>query len=118
MHEFSICQTIVEIVLKELRKAGMERVRLKSVKIAVGKYHQIVPENLTFAYEVLTKDTPAENSLLEIEILPILVQCKSCNRKGEIVPPLYRCETCSSGDVEVVGGKELLLESLEVISDD
>ena len=118
MHEFSMCQTIVKIVLDELKKYGTEPIQLKSVKLCIGKYHQLVPENLTFAYEVLTKDSPAEGSVLDIEVFPILIQCKSCNWKGEIAPHLYRCEICSSGDVEVIGGKELFIESLEVDSHD
>jgi hydrogenase nickel incorporation protein HypA/HybF len=114
MHEFSICEGIIENVLIELGRAGYENSRIVKTKIKVGDMHQIVPDTLSFAYETLTKDTALERSVLEIEMVPVTCTCGSCGRSGEIIPPLFRCSSCGSGDIAIVTGRELIIESMEV----
>jgi hydrogenase nickel incorporation protein HypA/HybF len=84
----------------------------------VGALHQIVPENLKFAYEVLTRETPAAGSELMMVSVPITAQCRACGWKGEIRSPLFLCGACNSGEIELIGGKELYLDNLEIDQDD
>ena len=114
MHEFSICQNIVKLVLKEYEKLAPQAGKLLKTRIVVGKMHQIVPQSLQFAYEVLTRDTPAADSQLEIILKPVKVICKECNWQGEINDSLFLCRSCEKANVEIVTGKELYIQDLEV----
>ena len=114
MHEFSICQSIIQAALDELKKIQPKPAHLTKVRIVTGQYHQLVPDNLLFAYDVLSKNTPAEGSSLEIKLLPIVGQCRSCGWSGEIHKSMYICSACGTADIDVIGGKELYLDSLEV----
>ena len=114
MHEFSICQTIIQDVLDELKKIQPKPARLTKVRIVVGKSHQMVQDNLLLAYDVLSKDTPAEGSSLEIKLVPIIGRCKSCGWNGEIQNSMYVCGACGMSDIDVIEGKELYLDSMEI----
>ena len=114
MHEFSICKNLVDLLLAEVGKQPGDQVRVKTVRLIVGRYHQIVPENLEFAFEVLVRDTPAAGALLAMTFTPIVTECLDCRRRGEITPPLYVCAQCGGGRLEIVSGKEMILESMEI----
>jgi len=66
MHEISVCQSIVDSVIAESKALKPPAVRVLKAKIVVGRLRALVPESLSFAYEVLTKGTLAEGSSLEI----------------------------------------------------
>jgi hydrogenase nickel incorporation protein HypA/HybF len=117
MHEFSLCEGIVKGVEAELAKLD-KPLRLKKTVIVVGCLHQIVPETLTFAYEVLTRETPLNGSFLEIKNEKATCECADCSWKGEVFPPVFKCGACGSGNVALVSGKELFIESLEVDVDE
>ncbi len=114
MHEFSICEGIVSNVEKELEKIDNGPFNLLKTRIVVGEMHQIVPDTLVFAYEVLTRDTRMKGSVLEISLLPVTCRCNECSWEGNIEQPFFLCGGCNSGNVEIINGKELYIESLEV----
>jgi hydrogenase nickel incorporation protein HypA/HybF len=114
MHEFSLCEGIVSGVRQELEKIEQKPARLLKTRIVVGGLHQIVEDTLVFAYEVLTRDTPMKGSVLEILKKAVTCKCRDCAWSGEIIQPLFRCGVCTSGNVEIISGNELYIESLEV----
>ena len=116
MHEFSIAQTIVQAVLAELKK--VQPARLVRARIVAGNLHQLVSANLNFAYQVLTKETPAAGSRLSIRRVPITAECRQCHWHGKIHGALFACGKCRSGNIEITGGRELYLDSIEVEKDD
>lgn len=114
MHEYGIVSTIVNTVLKELSTRNMEPEQVISVNMVAGKLHQIIEENMQFAFEVLTKDTGLSGCRLNIEFKPVRIRCRACGTEGEVSGAFFLCGACQSHDVEVVTGKELYLENLEV----
>lgn len=104
----------MQAVLAELKK--VQPSRLVRARIVAGNLHQLVPANLTFAYEVLTKDTLAAGSRLSIRRVPITAECRQCHWRGEIRGALFACGQCQAGDIEITGGRELYLDSIEVES--
>ena len=58
--------------------------------------------------------TRAENSTLEIETGPIVVECRSCGTKGEAGVNRLLCASCGDWQVNLIQGDELLLMRVEV----
>ncbi|MCE9614355.1 MAG: hydrogenase maturation nickel metallochaperone HypA [Lentisphaerae bacterium] len=114
MHEFAICQNIVAAAEVEYARVSPPPRRLLRLRVVAGGLHQIVPEYLTQAYVVLTSDSPLAGSALELAILPVKAQCRRCAWTGQIELPIFQCGACDSFEVDVIQGKELRLESLEV----
>lgn len=117
MHEFSIGQRIVDAVLDELGRLDPPPVRLCKTRVVVGALHQVVPDYLMSAYELLSEGTPLAGSALELILAPVVVRCRTCAWQGSIDVPLFRCGACQSLGVDMIGGKELYLDHLEVITE-
>jgi len=118
MHEFSICESLVDMVVAEMKKLGPGPTRLVKAKVVVGKLRNIVPEFLQQAYEVLTRETPAEGSVIEVVVAPLTGKCEECGWSGSMTADSFRCAGCGSFRAELTGGKELYLEHIEVEQDE
>ena len=118
MHEFSIGAGLVAAVLEELGRRKVPSGALRSVTVAVGALHQILPDTLTFAYATLARDTAAAGSELMLRPVPVTARCRACGWRGGLAVPVFLCGTCASGDLDLLTGRELHLESLEVNDDD
>jgi len=117
MHEFSICQSLVDAVVVEMEKAGSSPASLLKAGIAVGALRQVVPEFIEQAYLILTKDTIAEGSQLVIRHVPVGGKCNVCRWAGEMPKDELLCQACRSNQVEITSGTELYLENLELKDD-
>lgn len=113
MHEFAIGEELVKAVLGEMARLTPPY-NLTSVRVVVGALRQVVPENLIFAYEVFSRDTPASGSALEITMLPVTVLCRACGWQGEIEGRLFLCSICGAVNLQTLQGMELFLDRLEV----
>ncbi len=114
MHEFAICSNIVDSVLEEYARIEPPPGKLLKTRVVAGQMHQLVPEYLSFAYEVLTRDTPVAGSTIEIVPVPVRGRCRACGWEGEITPPLFQCDSCDEFDIETTSGMELHLDGLEI----
>ena len=118
MHEFSICQSLVDAVVAETEKLDSScPFRLLKARVVIGAMRQIVPEILQTAYELMSKDTIAANSALEIVSAPTTVKCRKCGWNGEIQGLMFQCADCGGTDIEQTGGMELYLDNLEIEPD-
>lgn len=109
MHELSIASAIVGTVE---RHAGGRPVAVVSVR--VGRLRQVVPDSLAFSFGFVSAGTVCEAARLEIDVVPAEVRCSGCGARWELELPLFRCAGCGSGDVDVVAGNELEVESIEI----
>ncbi|RJP70745.1 MAG: hydrogenase maturation nickel metallochaperone HypA [Candidatus Abyssobacteria bacterium SURF_17] len=112
MHEMSIAQSILKIVLTEAQKNGAQKVKV--VRIRAGQLRGIVREQLAFFFEFITKDTAAEGAVLEVEQVPIKAQCKPCEHTFMVQDYKFLCPKCQSKDVDVVEGMELAVKEIEI----
>ena len=65
MHELSIASAIVEHVLAFAESDPPKKIL--GVRVLIGELSCIEPEQLSFCYAAITKETAIENSALEIE---------------------------------------------------
>ena len=65
MHELSIASAIVDHLL-EFAESDPPK-KILSVRLLVGELSCIEPEQLSFCYAAITRETAIENSTLEIE---------------------------------------------------
>ena len=117
MHEMGIAMEIIDIAEASI-PAGMADVQVESVNLRIGKLSAIVPESLTFCFGVAIKETRLEGARLNIEQVPVVAVCKACGAKMTIDEPAFACQTCSSGDIELISGKELDIVSIEIMDED
>jgi hydrogenase nickel insertion protein HypA len=61
VHEMSIAQSLFEIIREEMAKHDA-RV-LKSIQLHIGQLSAIVPDSLSFCFEVMTSGTELEGAI-------------------------------------------------------
>lgn len=113
MHELPIVENIIGVVCDKLKEVGSES-RVTSVRLKVGKMSTAVPDCLEFYFELMKKETPLESASLEIEEVPVAAVCRHCGEEFEVSEPAFLCPTCESCDIEIIRGRELLVESMEL----
>ncbi|NOQ20598.1 MAG: hydrogenase maturation nickel metallochaperone HypA [Desulfobacterales bacterium] len=117
MHEMGIALQIVEIATASL-PADLGEARVARVNLKVGKLAAVVPESLRFCFDVAVKDTPLAGANLAIEEIPVVARCKDCNAQWTIDEPVFICKTCESGSLDILSGRELDIESIEVVEEE
>jgi hydrogenase nickel incorporation protein HypA/HybF len=109
VHELALADAIVTIARDHARGRRVTRVEVK-----VGHLRQVVPDALTFAFELISNETNVEGAFLDIEQVPVRVACSRCEAESDAEKFPLVCARCGRVDVTVVGGDELLVESLEL----
>lgn len=117
MHEMSIVADLFTIIEDQARQAGATRVT--RVKVLIGELSGVVPELFRSAFNSYKKGTIADKARLEIKITKIKFKCQSCgkeitarNIRDESFS--YACPFCGSKEMELISGRDLYLEKLEI----
>ena len=114
MHELSIAQNIIAIVEEEMKKHS-DNGTIKKILFKAGRMNAIIPESLKFGFDILKKDKDiVSKAELDIEEIPLRVKCKNCGSESNLDEPAFCCPECYSPDVEIISGKEMWIESIEL----
>lgn len=108
MHELAITESIVAAVRERLGDTRVRRLRLE-----VGQLSGVVPDALRFCFELATDGTPLQGARLEIDSPSGHGRCRSCGASFTTSELIAMCE-CGSVDVEITGGRQLLIKDVEV----
>ena len=105
-------QTTLELALKEASTAGA--CEIHELRLRVGRLSGVVPEALSYAFEVLRAGTIAAEAQLEIESVPAVMWCETC--ESEFESPQFTCECpgCGVASRELRRGREMELVSMEI----
>jgi hydrogenase nickel incorporation protein HypA/HybF len=115
VHEASIALAIVDEVCERSTRKQIEKITC--VHVQIGALTSVVPDALTFAWDIAAEGTLAAGSRLEIERVPLAIACRTCETERTI--PLNGlqlpvCPVCGRSSTEIVRGTELLITALEV----
>jgi hydrogenase nickel incorporation protein HypA/HybF len=112
MHELSIVANLFEILEEKAEETKAKKIVM--VKLKVGTLSGVVPEFLETAFDIYKKDTLASEAKLEIEEVPLRVQCQKCHEEMIKNDYVFICEKCGSRELKTISGTELFLEKLEM----
>lgn len=113
MHELSITQNILDVVLDAAQKAGAPRVA--AINLVIGELTSVVDDSVQFYFDFLSRDTLAEGAELRFKRLSAMATCLDCGHQFNVrAPLLILCPACDSPRLQVTGGREFLVESIEV----
>ncbi|NIM58203.1 MAG: hydrogenase maturation nickel metallochaperone HypA [Candidatus Aminicenantes bacterium] len=112
MHELSIVASLFEILEEKAKEKKAKKI--VSVKLKVGALSGVVPEFLETAFNIYKEDTIAAESKLEIEEVPLKIECQQCGAEMVKDDFVFICAKCDSRKLKTLAGTELLLEKIEV----
>ena len=112
MHELAITQSLFDIVLEQAKQSGAKKIG--RINLVIGEMTGVVGDSVRFYLDFLSKDTIADGVVLTIKAVPTRAHCRDCNKTFELGKFDWRCSGCGSTSLEITGGKELFVESIEV----
>lgn len=106
MHELYLAESIINIVSDHARRDGFKKVN--SILLSYGRLSCIESKTLTFAFEVQSKNTPAEDAVLVFKLMPASIHCFSCEKDLEVIAHAGICPACGGAEVMLTAGTEEL----------
>jgi hydrogenase nickel incorporation protein HypA/HybF len=113
MHELSIVEALIEQVQEEVQRAGVEG-RIAKLELSIGRLSGVNADSIRFAFDLLASQTILAGADIVIFEPKAVCRCNTCQAKTEVDDLLLQCPNCSSDDVVIDGGRELLLQSIDV----
>ena len=137
MHELALADAVVTTAIKAARDNGIKTI--ERIEVRVGELQRISRETFEFSLkEVLPREKPEiAGAKIELEIEPARFRCRPCGREFSLadtggpkdreeaeaihfIPELSHaylaCPGCASPDFEVLAGRGVSIESIEVDS--
>jgi hydrogenase nickel incorporation protein HypA/HybF len=112
MHEQSIVESILTMALTNAEKAKAGKIL--SIKLIVGDYTGIVEDSVNFYFGFLSKNTIAAGATIHYTHVTGQLRCRDCDILFPLQKRSYQCPQCNGSRMEIVGGRELYIESMEV----
>ncbi len=117
MHEMGIALEVIDIARSSI-PADVNSARIEKIYLKIGRLAAVVPRSLRFCFEIAAKDTVMAGAELVIEETPVVARCRDCRQEWTLDGPVFACEACQSGAVEIISGRELDIESIEIVQED
>lgn len=113
MHEANFTENIVQTILDELRKAPPGQAR--RARVVVGEMLHLNADSVRMHFEQMSLGTPLEGVALELVEEPVRLRCLNCGWSGEAEDHhLLFCSSCSSIAVDVLSGRDVIIDEVEV----
>ncbi|NQU41139.1 MAG: hydrogenase maturation nickel metallochaperone HypA [Lentisphaerae bacterium] len=114
MHELGIAETILQRV--EAIRVENGAVGIAAVQLQIGDLSGVDVFSLELAFGVATENTRFADTRWEFERIAASVACRACGATTTPDGPFPICMACDSTDVEIVAGRELMIDTVEVAS--
>ena len=112
MHEMSIAQSLIDILREEMLTHNAKT--LRSVRLNIGQMSAVVPDALSFCFQIITGGTELEGARLIMHIIPLMGYCNECEKEFEIKDYAFLCPSCGSTKINTIGGQDLSIVEIEV----
>ncbi|MBN2539440.1 MAG: hydrogenase maturation nickel metallochaperone HypA [Deltaproteobacteria bacterium] len=116
MHELSITESILKVVLRHAQVNSVRKVM--AVHLRIGKLSDLEDEWIQRYFDYLSKDTLAEGAKLKIERTPVIVRCNDCSESYEAdVKKMEHliCPACEGNRCTLISGREYYIKNMEVL---
>ncbi|PAF44967.1 hydrogenase maturation nickel metallochaperone HypA [Helicobacter sp. 11S02629-2] len=122
MHEYSIASHLLSLCEENFEKALKDndlnpldtKAYISKIVVSIGERSNIEPKLLESAFSILQVESPCtKDSILEIIRVPLSFKCETCGHSFySSTSPL--CPNCNSSHTQIVDGREIRLEKLEI----
>jgi len=112
MHELSIVDSLLTLALKNAEKANARKI--VRIELVVGDYTGVMEDAVNYYFGFLSQDTIAAGAKIDYTHVPGQLRCRDCDLLFPLKKDSYRCPKCEGRRVEIVGGRELYIENMEV----
>ena len=116
MHELSVVDSILKVVLKHAAMNGATKV--VAVGLRIGELSDLQDEWVQHYFDYLSKDTVAAGAIVKIERTPVVCRCESCSEEFPVDPrgeKKFVCPACGQERATLISGREYFIKNIEVL---
>lgn len=110
MHETALMQNLIETTLQTIKNRNI--IRVDRVVISIGKFANVLPDALSFAFQAMTQDGIMKGAKLEIEYLPAVARCEACGYEYQADLFPFICPVCKSRIFVLISGEEVYIQNI------
>ena len=112
MHELTVTKGILSIVLQKAQEVKARKIT--KVDLQIGRLTGYVPECIQVQFDILSHNTAAAGASLSFHQPPVNLHCRKCNIDYTSNSFDLICPECQTMETDVLSGRELYVESMEV----
>jgi hydrogenase nickel incorporation protein HypA/HybF len=116
LHEYSAVEQIVKIALHTA--AEHQAGKVIAVSIAIGELTGFAEESLQFYFDIMKKDTPLIDTVLNIRYIAPRLKCSRCGHVFEREGRSFDCPECGGKSAPTGTGTEFFIENIEIETDE
>lgn len=113
MHEVSVSAALLEQVATVMERH--HAIGVRKIILRLGPLSGVEPALLRAAYAQARVGTVAAHARLVIVQSPVRVLCEDCGAEGKGMPNRLICPACGSPNARLLGGDEMLLETVDLV---
>ena len=111
MHEISIAYDIVKIAVENAISNNIKKV--ERIFMQIGAFACVDRDSLDFAFKSISRNTPCEGAILEVEEIPSKAKCENCKEEFYIDYTNKLCPNCNAYSNNIISGYELVVLEIE-----
>ena len=113
MHELGIITSVLDVATQSARQSGATK--LLGVTLSIGEMTEAIEDALQFSFEAMTETDPfTEGAKLTVNMIKPKSRCLECGAEFEHDRFHLFCPECDSFATELIAGRELQIDSIEV----
>ena len=113
MHELSLCEGIIELVVEYAQREAASRV--SRVVVALGVAAAVDAEALQFCFPIAAADTVAAGAELVIDKIALQAKCQACHADYAADTVIAPCPACGSYARKIVAGQDMRVVSFDCV---
>lgn len=112
MHELSVTEHLLEVTLRHAQQAGAKSVN--NIYLVIGQLSSIIDDSVNFYWEIIAKDTLAQNALLHFRRISTSLECQKCLTVYTPEGDDLTCPSCHSAQIKIITGEEFYVEAIDI----
>jgi hydrogenase nickel incorporation protein HypA/HybF len=115
MHELAVTKSILQLALDHAEKNGGKEVL--SIYLIIGEMRNLEEDWIQRYFDHISAGTAAEHAVIKVKKVPIKFLCEECGTQfsGDLrEDKKLLCPHCNSFEYDLVSGRELIVEKLEI----
>lgn len=116
MHELSVTESILKIVLDSAQKD--QAASVTDITLTIGSLSSIVDDSVQFYWNFVSQGTICENAKLHFNRVLATLKCLDCGTSYSLIEELTPCPSCGSVYVVFQSGDEFHVDHIEIIKEE
>lgn len=116
MHELSVTENILEAANQAAQNRSAQKVT--DIYLTIGRLSSVVDDCIQFYWDYISEGTLSEGAILHFNRIPARLRCKTCGEEYQLDEELMPCPACQGINLEVISGDELLIDHIEILTEE